>query len=108
MKPCLMAAACLLAAPGLAFAHSGGLDANGCHNNKTKNVYECHQGPLKDQTFKNKAEAEKRLSAQSSTPAKPAQQTAKTPPANQGKGKPSEQTAKVPDQPSGVTQPQKR
>lgn len=83
MRPIVLAAACLLAAPGLAFAHNGGLDSNGCHNNKAKNVYECHQGPLQGQTFKSKAEADARLAATNkgaqSKANPPAQQTAKTP-----------------------------
>lgn len=56
----LVSALALAATPAL--AHNGGLDANGCHNNNQKHVYECHQGPLKGQTFKSKDEAEKKMS----------------------------------------------
>lgn len=73
----------LLISPGLAFAHNGGLDGNGCHNNKAKNVYECHQGPLQGQTFKSKAEADSRLAAQNKAArgktTTPTEQTAKNP-----------------------------
>lgn len=83
MRASLVALACLLATPGLALAHNGGLDSNGCHNNKAKNVYECHQGPLQGQTFKSKAEADARMAAQNKAAQgkknTPADQTAKTP-----------------------------
>lgn len=32
----------LVFASGLAFAHSGGTDANGCHVNHKTGVYHCH------------------------------------------------------------------
>jgi hypothetical protein len=50
-----------LIVPASGIAHSGGLDKNGCHNNNTKHVFECHSGLLKGQTFKSKAEALKAL-----------------------------------------------
>jgi hypothetical protein len=37
---------CLLVLlPGLAFAHGGGLDANGCHHDRKNGGYHCHRGP---------------------------------------------------------------
>ena len=51
---------CLIV-PASGIAHSGGVDKNGCHNNNTKHVFECHSGLLKGQTFKSKAEALKAL-----------------------------------------------
>lgn len=37
----LLAAA--VALPGLAYAHGGGLDANGCHMNRKTGDYHCHR-----------------------------------------------------------------
>jgi|GEM_PF-3475227 len=75
MRVLTLVAALTLAA-GPAWSHAGGLDENGCHNNKAKGVYECHQGPLKDQTFKSRAEAEQKLA---SMHAKPGQQSSSMP-----------------------------
>ena len=44
-----------------ASAHSGGQDANGCHNDKKAGNYHCHKGPLADQSFSSNAEAMKAL-----------------------------------------------
>ncbi|QEO24847.1 excalibur calcium-binding domain-containing protein [Xanthomonas translucens pv. undulosa] len=33
-----------LLAPTLAFAHPGGLNAEGCHNNRKTGEYHCHRG----------------------------------------------------------------
>ncbi|WP_369941703.1 excalibur calcium-binding domain-containing protein [Xanthomonas medicagonis] len=33
-----------LLAPALALAHPGGLNAEGCHNNRKTDEYHCHQG----------------------------------------------------------------
>ena len=32
-----------------AFAHGGGLDANGCHTEKKTGIYHCHRGPAAGQ-----------------------------------------------------------
>jgi hypothetical protein len=61
MRALAAVTAAMIAIPALAFAHAGGLDKNGCHNNKKKGAYECHQGALKDQSFKSQTEAEKAL-----------------------------------------------
>jgi uncharacterized protein YdeI (BOF family) len=65
----------LAAAPAL--AHSGGLDSNGCHQNAKEKVYQCHEGPLKGQTFKSKEDAEKKMKT---SQAKPSQQQSAVPP----------------------------
>lgn len=36
---------CLATASGTAFAHSGGLNADGCHNDRKNGGYQCHRGP---------------------------------------------------------------
>ena len=37
----------LLCAPGLALAHGGGLNAEGCHNNRKTGDYHCHGAKAK-------------------------------------------------------------
>ena len=44
-----------------AYAHGGGLDKDGCHNDRRAGEYHCHQGPLAEQSFTNKAEAQAAL-----------------------------------------------
>ena len=44
-----------------AYAHGGGFDSLGCHNNHRAGEYQCHQGPLAGQSFTNKAEAQAAL-----------------------------------------------
>ena len=48
-----------------AFAHGGGLDALGCHNDRKAGVYHCHRGAQAGQSFSSKAEAQKALAADS-------------------------------------------
>jgi len=38
------------------FAHPGGLDAYGCHNDRKHGGYHCHAGPLAGQSFTSKAD----------------------------------------------------
>jgi hypothetical protein len=45
----------------LALAHSGGLDANGGHNDRKSGGYHFHRGPLAGQSFSSKSEAQKAL-----------------------------------------------
>ena len=52
MKLVALAAGLALLAPSLAFGHSGGVDQYGCHNDAKKGEYHCHQGKLKDRTYK--------------------------------------------------------
>ncbi|WP_157619059.1 YHYH domain-containing protein [Skermanella stibiiresistens] len=44
MRSRLLAVLCAVAVflPSLAFAHSGGLDRNGCHHDRKKGTYHCH------------------------------------------------------------------
>ena len=44
----------LLAIPGLALAHPGGLDKNGCHTDKKAGDYHCHKGPNAGKNFSSK------------------------------------------------------
>ena len=39
----ILALLVLLAAPGLAIAHGGGLNKDGCHNNRKTGDYHCHR-----------------------------------------------------------------
>lgn len=70
----------LLALPGLALAHPGGLDKNGCHNDKKKGDYHCHKGANAGKNFASKEAMLKETGggapAQS---AKPAPKTLTTP-----------------------------
>ncbi len=47
--------------PSTAGSHGGGLDAFGCHNDRTHGGYHCHRGPCVGQTFKSQAEMLKLL-----------------------------------------------
>jgi len=58
-KSYVLLALLIASAAGLGANHGGGLDKNGCHNNKKDGTYHCHQGPLKGRSFASKAEAEK-------------------------------------------------
>lgn len=40
-----IAFAWLAAVPGSAWAHGGGLNAEGCHNDRKNGGYHCHRGP---------------------------------------------------------------
>ena len=50
----LLSAVVLTTGPVL--AHSGGLDAHGCHHDRKNGGYHCHQGPLAGQSFASKSE----------------------------------------------------
>ena len=45
----LLSAVVLIANP--VFAHSGGLDAYGCHHDRKNGGYHCHQGPLAGNSY---------------------------------------------------------
>ena len=62
---------CLILRPGGAYAHGGGLDKLGCHNDRTAGNYHCHQGPLAGQYFESKAEALSALGGAGGQPAVP-------------------------------------
>jgi hypothetical protein len=38
-------------APMIAWPHGGGLDTHGCHDDRKRGGYHCHQGPLAGQSF---------------------------------------------------------
>jgi endonuclease YncB( thermonuclease family) len=42
--------------PSIAFAHGGGLDGYGCHNDRKRGGYHCHRGPLAGQSFASQGE----------------------------------------------------
>ena len=41
--------ALVLSLPAISFGHGGGLNAEGCHNQKSDNTYHCHQSPTSNQ-----------------------------------------------------------
>ena len=43
------------------YAHGGGLDAYGCHNNRKAGGYHCHRGPLAGQSFGSREQMLKQL-----------------------------------------------
>lgn len=48
------------------FAHGGGLDDRGCHNESATGEYHCHRGPLDGQTFPSKGAATATLEGENS------------------------------------------
>jgi hypothetical protein len=52
----LGAAALVLVTGAVAWAHPGGLDANGCHNDRKSGGYHCHKGPNAGKSFSSKQE----------------------------------------------------
>ena len=52
MKVFALTAAVAMLVPSLVWAHSGGLDQYGCHNDSKKSDYHCHEGKLKGRTYK--------------------------------------------------------
>jgi hypothetical protein len=84
---------CLIV-PVSGVAHSGGLDKNGCHNNNTKHVFECHSGLLKGQTFKSQAEAMKALEKKKKEGGTPGKKSAALTP----KGQTGEMKSQAPQQ----------
>jgi hypothetical protein len=48
--------AALLTSSGFAFAHGGGLDGYGCHNNRKQGGYHCHRGEMAGQSFASQKE----------------------------------------------------
>jgi endonuclease YncB( thermonuclease family) len=49
--------ALIIMLPSTAVAHGGGLDSNGCHQNRKLGGYHCHRGSLAGQSFQSKEEA---------------------------------------------------
>ena len=67
--------------PRPAIAHGGGLDSLGCHNDRKRGGYHCHQGPLAGRDFVSKPAAVAALRGAAatapkspSTPVKPPEQ----------------------------------
>ena len=58
-----LVAANVLIFPATIAAHSGGLDAYGCHHDRKAGGYHCHRGSLAGQSFASKAEMKKALKA---------------------------------------------
>ena len=56
MRRLLIGALFMLAAP-LALAHGGGMDAHGCHNDRSAGDYHCHSGAANGRSFDSKADA---------------------------------------------------
>ena len=50
----LLTLSAVLLAAGLVRAHSGGLDAYGCHHDRKNGGYHCHQGPFAGQSYESK------------------------------------------------------
>ena len=57
----LVVAGAVLALSSPAFAHGGGLDDLGCHNDRKHGGYHCHRGPLKGNAYDSKTEARRDL-----------------------------------------------
>jgi hypothetical protein len=55
MKRLGIALAVIVFAPTLAWAHPGGLDKHGCHNDKKAGDYHCHKGAHDGKSFKSQA-----------------------------------------------------
>jgi hypothetical protein len=53
---------------GPVLAHSGGLDAHGCHHDRKNGGYHCHQGPLAGKYFGSKSEMLAALEAMNQPP----------------------------------------
>lgn len=57
-----------LLAPSVLFAHGGGTDSLGCHNDRQRGGYHCHSGPLAGRAFNSKEEAMRALESGTSSP----------------------------------------
>ncbi len=68
----LLATAVLLG-PSPVWPHGGGLDAYGCHHNRTHGGYHCHRGAFKGGMFDSNAEMLQGLEGLSQTPRQPEQ-----------------------------------
>ena len=53
---------------GPVLAHSGGLDAYGCHHDRKHGGYHCHRGPLAGQLFRSQQEMLVTLQARNQEP----------------------------------------
>ena len=53
--------------PPVVIAHGGGLDSLGCHNDRQRGNYHCHQGQLAGQTFASQAAARQAMASAGAT-----------------------------------------
>jgi endonuclease/exonuclease/phosphatase family metal-dependent hydrolase len=67
-----------------AHAHSGGLDAQGGHNDRSTGTYHFHQGPLDGQSFTTKADATAALQGNSGEGSPPELPSSQLPPVREG------------------------
>ena len=102
----------LLSMPGLALSHPGGLDKNGCHNDKKAGDYHCHKGANAGKNFASKEAMLKEPGGGAvAQPAKPTPKTTVTPaaaanpPATGAPAKPGVKTPAAAPQPSGAAAP---
>lgn len=68
--------------PNAIYAHGGGLNAAGCHNQSSTSTYHCHAGLLDGQSFASQQEAEAALAALTPTPTPTPTPTSSIPPYN--------------------------
>jgi hypothetical protein len=61
---CVILSMLLVAASPEVFAHGGGLDSYGCHNNRKVGNYHCHRGEFAGRTFASKEAMLKALEEQ--------------------------------------------
>jgi hypothetical protein len=66
--------------PDSVTAHGGGLDSNGCHNDRQRGGYHCHRGPLAGQAFASASEAAVALRARTAPTPKTLPGSTATPP----------------------------
>tara|TARA_R110002110_G_scaffold757_2_gene2877 strand:+ start:2480 stop:3163 length:684 start_codon:yes stop_codon:yes gene_type:complete len=57
----LGALALLMTLPATTLAHGGGIDRQGCHDNRKAGGYHCHRGPLAGKTFRSQSDAKRVL-----------------------------------------------
>ncbi len=62
MRKIFLSLGIVLLLAGSAFAHGGGIDGYGGHNNRKAGNYHFHRGPLAGRTFSSKEEAIRALS----------------------------------------------
>ena len=64
----LLSLTTVLVAAGPVRAHSGGLDAFGCHHDRKNGGYHCHQGPFAGQLYESQQEMLNALEALNQEP----------------------------------------
>ncbi|MBI2200301.1 MAG: thermonuclease family protein, partial [Candidatus Rokubacteria bacterium] len=74
-----LAGLALLTLAPAAWPHPGGLDAHGCHHDRQRGGYHCHQGELAGQSFASKDEMLRQARAGARPPAAPPGQVTQVP-----------------------------